>query len=132
MRQDFRESVGQVVNGDLFHTEHHHAPVAKQPHELHAARVCPQCRQATWRLTQHCMHCKIDLFDWDRTKAYQIELATRRAERQQLVKGAMALLCAGMVLIVVGTMIESSAKSGCLLVGFGLAVVGLKALEMKP
>ena len=61
MRQEFRGPVGQVAAGDL-HV--HAAGKTLPPADSPASLVCPQCRDVTWRSTQHCVHCSFDLFAW--------------------------------------------------------------------
>lgn len=39
------------------------------------ARQCPQCHQVTWRMTQHCLCCGVDLFAID-----------HHARREQVLK----------------------------------------------
>lgn len=90
MHQEFRGNVGQVVNGDLITYGYGHGK-APTP-ESHAARVCPQCRELTWQYTQHCIHCNLNLFEWDqRRQAW--------TQRQAIRKQANWLLVGGFVLL---------------------------------
>lgn len=60
-RQTVHGPVGQLAAGDI----HNYTPAAKPPPAgAETAIDCPQCRERTWRFTQHCMHCRLDLWLW--------------------------------------------------------------------
>lgn len=63
--QHIHGDVGQLVVGDM----HIHSAVRHPPTESAAARVCPQCKEMTWRWTRHCWHCELDLTAWDAQQA---------------------------------------------------------------
>lgn len=61
MQQEFRGNVGQVVNGTVINL-----PTARQlPTDPSVTRSCPQCRTKTWRYSQYCVHCHLDLAAFD-------------------------------------------------------------------
>ncbi|UCV13776.1 hypothetical protein [Quatrionicoccus australiensis] len=70
-RQDFRvvENHGQIADS----IENYYGG-NRPPAGHHNARVCPQCDELTWRMTQHCIACGVDLFAID---------AEERRERQK-------------------------------------------------
>jgi len=109
VRQDFRGNVGMVVNGDVVQP-----PRAKPPNDARVARICPQCSDRTWRKTQYCMHCGLDLFGHDQEVAHE----HRRQVNQRISIGlgifAIAMFGAAYLM-------DSSWK----FVPFGLAVLAM-------
>lgn len=70
-RQDLRvvENHGQIADS----IENYYGG-NRPPAGHHNARECPQCDELTWRMTQHCIACGVDLFAID---------AEERRERQK-------------------------------------------------
>ncbi|MFN3987603.1 MAG: hypothetical protein ACK4KV_19100 [Rhodocyclaceae bacterium] len=54
-------------------------PKRREPESDDMARICPQCVKRTWRFSQKCMHCDIDLF------AHDAAWHARRVERRKFV-----------------------------------------------
>ena len=61
MRNEFNEPVAQVFNDQV---HFHVGPPPVPPEGSITSTHCPQCGQTTWRYTQHCMHCGVDVFAW--------------------------------------------------------------------
>jgi hypothetical protein len=109
VRQDFRGNVGMVVNGDVVQP-----PRAKPPNDARVARICPQCSDRTWRKTQHCMHCGLDLFGHDQDVANE----QRRQANQRL---AIGLSVFAIAMLGMAWLMEGAWK----LVPFGLAFLAM-------
>ncbi|MBI2278186.1 MAG: hypothetical protein HYU74_12600 [Dechloromonas sp.] len=85
-RVDIDSNFGQVART----IENHFSGPHSLPPEGHPnSRVCPQCHQATWRMTQHCACCGLDLFALDNR-----ERRRRIAWRRMRVAGFFALVSA--------------------------------------
>lgn len=85
-RLDVDSNFGQIAET----IENHYAGPPSLPPEGHPnSRVCPQCQTTTWRMTQHCLRCGLDLFRLDR-EARQRHLALRKLKQG----GFFALLAA--------------------------------------
>lgn len=62
MRIDVDRNHGQVAES----IENYYGGGVSLPPDGHPnSRYCPQCEQATWRMTQHCVCCGVDLFAMD-------------------------------------------------------------------
>lgn len=88
--QHIHGDVGQVVGGDV----HVHAPRRARPTDPNTARVCPQCRELTWRLTRHCGTCELDLVEWDALQARRLARLRARERLKRLGTG-LGLLAGG-------------------------------------
>lgn len=85
-RLDVDSNFGQIAQT----IENHYAGPPSLPPEGHPnSRVCPQCQATTWRMTQHCLCCGLDLFQLDRDQRYR-----RAAIRRLKVSGLFALMAA--------------------------------------
>lgn len=60
-KQHFYGPVAHVAAGDI---EHHYWPEPPPPDDPDKSTVCSQCGRLTWRHSQHCIHCHLDLFAW--------------------------------------------------------------------
>jgi hypothetical protein len=74
MRNEFNEPVAQVFNDEV---HFHGGPPAVPPEGSVTSTHCPQCGHTTWRYTQHCVHCGVDVFAW------HARLNQERAQRQR-------------------------------------------------
>lgn len=88
MQQEFRGEVGLVVNGDL--NQYGYKPAL--PADASVARACPQCRRLTWRYTQHCIHCSLDLAHWDWRQQQLMHRLSVRRNGKHLLAGGIALI----------------------------------------
>lgn len=62
MRIDVDTNHGQVADS----IENYYGATTSLPPDGHPnSRICPQCEQATWSMTQHCLCCGVDLFALD-------------------------------------------------------------------
>lgn len=122
MQQEFRGNVAMVVNGDVFNQ-----PVqALPPNDPSVARMCPQCKAQTWRFSQFCMHCKIDLFQWDHH--WHIERV-----RQELTSRAYRLLAgAGAFMFVSWVVPHQVTQAISFILSIGLFVMAQSALQARP
>jgi hypothetical protein len=67
----------QQIKGETIETviwqqsvHHHHVhDVPQVPADPAMSRQCPQCQRLTWRYTQVCIHCQLDLQAWDKRAA---------------------------------------------------------------
>lgn len=85
-RLDVDSNFGQIAET----IENHYAGPPSLPPEGHPnSRVCPQCQATTWRMTQHCLCCGLDLFRLDHE-----ERQRRAALRRLKVAGFFAMLSA--------------------------------------
>jgi hypothetical protein len=84
----FKAPVQQVAAGSIHNEHHHHHTEPPGPDEAcEQVRDCPQCTRRTWALSQHCHHCRLDLWAYERRARWQ---TTRR--RLGLVMVCVALL----------------------------------------
>lgn len=122
MQQEFRGSVGYVVNGNLVQSP----PLALPPDDASVARECPQCKTRTWRFSQFCMHCRIDLFAWDHQR--HIERV-----RQELTSRAYRLLAgAGAFMFVSWAVPHQTTQLVSFITSIGLFIMAQKVLEARP
>lgn len=122
MRQEIRGNVGVVVNGDVYHPSTQALP----PADPSVARMCPQCNARTWRFTQFCMHCKIDLFAWDHQR--NVEYL-----RQELTSRAYRLLAgAGAFMFVSWAVPHQTTQVVSFIASIGLFIMAQKVLESRP
>lgn len=62
MRIDVDTNHGQVADS----IENYYGTTTSLPPDGHPnSRICPQCEQPTWRMTQHCLCCGVNLFALD-------------------------------------------------------------------
>lgn len=88
MHSVFKAPVQQVAAGSIHNEHHYHHTEPPGPDETcEQVRDCPQCKRRTWALSQHCHHCRLDLWVHDRRARWN---ATRR--RLGLVLVCVALL----------------------------------------
>lgn len=66
-------------------------PALLPPHDHPNARQCPQCYEVTWRYTQYCLWCGIDLFAQDELDREQ--RVRQRRTRVMLSSLAVSLAC---------------------------------------
>lgn len=120
MQQDFRGNVGQVVNGSVIN----HAPAMHLPTDPEVSRNCPQCRKKTWRYTQYCMHCHLDLSAFDQ----QMALARRN---QTLKRRVGVLTAAGLGLVAISSVLSPwpGHQTATFMLGIGCLVMAGKILE---
>jgi hypothetical protein len=60
------DQVSTVIGQQSVHINNY-APEAPAPRiDPDMSRTCPQCRKTTWRYTAACMHCNLDLEQWDK------------------------------------------------------------------
>jgi hypothetical protein len=116
--------VGNVEGGGL----HVHLPPHPQrqlpPPDPEVAILCEQCRWRTWRYSQFCMHCKVDLFAW-RIRAHRAKVRAR-ATRLAIGTGSFAATA------VCATYVLPSPFSGYAALGaFGSAFMTVKFLEIS-
>jgi hypothetical protein len=63
----FKAPVQQVAAGSIHNEHHYHHTEPPGPDEsCDQVRDCPQCKRRTWALSQHCHHCKLDLWQYER------------------------------------------------------------------
>lgn len=124
MQQEFRGDVGFVVNGDMNHSYRYEPAL---PADASVARECPQCRRLTWRYTQHCIHCSLDLSQWDiRQQLFMHRRATQR-QGSQMIAGGLTLLGSSWILGRLDIWPEGQLIA-CVL-GIGILFVAAKMLE---
>lgn len=77
---------GQVAES----IENYYGGGVSLPPEGHPnSRVCPQCDRLTWRMTQHCLCCGVDLFAVDQHERWRA--IERRKMKFAVVFGLLAL-----------------------------------------
>lgn len=77
---------GQVAES----IENYYGGGVSLPPEGHPnSRYCPQCEQVTWRMTQHCLCCGVDLFAIDQHERWRA--IERRKMKFAVFFGLLAL-----------------------------------------
>lgn len=117
LRQDFHAPVDQVAG-----TIHNHWGLTLPPDDPEVSVDCPQCGQATWRYSQHCVHCRLDLFAWR-------DAQHRARMRRKTFKVGIAMAGTGLGAMGVGQLLPDVMQ---FYVGFGglvCAGLGVAALN---
>lgn len=122
MNQDFHGDVGLVVNGDVESIRLE--PTFKRPKTPEQSRVCPQCHETTWKRSQFCVHCNLDLFAHDMEKKRQTEILAAQARRDARVKFGGVMIIFGITLFVIGTKMHDITDHAWLMSVLGL-ITGL-------
>lgn len=86
------------------------------------SRYCPQCEQLTWRMTQHCLCCGVDLFAIDQHERWRA--IERRKMKFALVFGLLALAA-----IFGGDLLPGEIQNWSPGIGVLAAIVALGALR---
>jgi hypothetical protein len=64
--QKFQGPVSAAISGEVVHVhQHYYWGEPEPPDDPEMSRQCPQCRKLTWRYTEVCIHCRLDLCAWD-------------------------------------------------------------------
>lgn len=85
--QEFRGPVKQVAGNDI---HNHHYPTSSEPPDNPEVAVwCPQCNELTWRYSQYCRNCALDLFAWRTREA--MKKARARKHKIAAFLGALAI-----------------------------------------
>ncbi len=92
MHSVFKAPVQQVAGGSIHNEHHYHHTGAPGPDDAcEQVQDCPQCKRRTWALSQHCHHCKLDLWSYESRARWN---ATRRRLCVLLICVALLMMSA--------------------------------------
>lgn len=120
MTQQFQGPVEQVAANDIHN--HHHWSEPRPPDDPEVSTQCPQCQRLSWRYSQHCIHCRLDLFAW-----YEKERHVRMKGR--MARLAFAFAGGSVSLALVGTLVARGAQPFVFVAAGVFAVFAVKTLD---